>query len=303
VKWTGHIHRDHHKSWISPNITRLPRLLFASDVASGDVYIFELPQMLLEGTITGFIYPQGECSDKHGNVYVADTNAGNVYEYSRDLHLRNTYPVSYGPPEGCAVNPTNGNLAVTTYPTDTGATGAVLIYSSTSSSPTVLTNPEQFYYEFAGYDPSGNLWTDGFDAAYSTTVVSSCGASSCSTVNLSGGTIGFPGAIEYDTVSKNWVIFDQYCDETEGSCSYPVSATGALGTQTVYLNHDGSNACDLVQGVIAAYGQKYVAGADYEYCGYDPSSVNRWAYPAGGMPTNHTDQVVSSPIGAAISTK
>ncbi|MGB8908461.1 MAG: hypothetical protein WCC84_06900 [Candidatus Cybelea sp.] len=302
VKWTGHIHRDHRKSWISPDAQRFRRILFGTDVGTGDVYMLAMPQMSLVGTITGFVFPQGECSDRQGNIWIADTDADQVLEYSRTGTLLNTIVDSYGFPQSCAINPINNAIAVADGDSLDGSPGQVLIYSSPSSSPTVLTNPTQTFYEFLGYDPSGDLWVDGFGPEYGIPIVSSCGASSCSTINLSGGTIGFPGAIQWDNVRNTWVIFDQFCMADYTSCSYPLSGSGVLGTPTMYSNFNGGPACDIVQGVIAAFGRRYATGADYDYCGYSRSSFSRWPYPAGGTPTHHTIDV-AIPVGAAISTK
>jgi hypothetical protein len=274
-----------------------------SDVGTGDVNIFVMPQMTLVGSITGFQYPQGMCSDKHGNVYVTDTTAEETLEYSRLGRHLNTYKSdSYGYPDGCAVNPVNDDVAIVDETSLDGSAGQILVYAHPHSTPTVLTNPDQVSYWFAGYDPSGDLWEDGFDAA-NNVILSSCGASTCSTIETSGGTIYSPGNVQWDTVRKTWVVFDQYCKNTEGSCSYPVSGSGALGKPTYYSNFQGGIACDLVQGIVAANGMKYVVGADYEYCGFARSSVDRWAYPAGGTSTHYNMDDVSIPIGAAISTK
>ena len=43
---------DHHKSWVSPDARRAPRLLFVSDIATNDVYILTMPAMALKGTLT-----------------------------------------------------------------------------------------------------------------------------------------------------------------------------------------------------------------------------------------------------------
>ncbi len=295
------VHPDHHKSWVSPDAKLAPRLYFASDSGTDDVYIFTMPGMALKGTLTGFSEPQGECADTKGNIYIANTGTEQVLEYSRTGTLLNTYSDSYGYPVGCAINPMNGDLAVADIFGFSGA-GQVLVYSSPSSSPTVLSNPNQYYYYFDGYDKSGDLWVSGKDESGSY-MVSDCGASSCSTVSLSGGTIYFPGAVQWDGTSGNWVLFDQLCNDSEAACSYPVSASGVLGSPTIYENYNGTSACDIVQGVIAANMHKYVAGGDYEYCGNASTSVNRWAYPAGGKPTNYSTSSISEPIGAAISTK
>lgn len=300
VKQVGNIHTNHHKSWVSPDAARAPRLYFASDYGSNTVDIYTMPGMAMKGQLTGFSGPQGECADTHGNIWIANTNTLQVFEYSRTGTLLNTINDSYGYPAGCAVDPATGNLAVTNIIGVSGA-GQVLVYTSPSSSPTVLTNPSQYEYFFAGYGPGSSLWVDGrtSSGAY---IMSGCGASSCSTIPLSGGTIYFPGAVQWDGVRGTWVAFDQLCGNAAASCSYPVSASGVLGAATTYSNYNSGAVCDMVQGVIAANGKNYVAGGDYEYCGTANTTVNRFAYPAGGNPTNNSQTIVE-PIGAAISTK
>ncbi len=197
VTWSGgDVHPDRNRSWVSPDVQRAPRLLFASDVETDDVYIFTMPDMSLKGTITGFNQPQGECSDTHGNIYVANTRATQVLEYSRTGTLLNTYTDKYGYPVGCAVNPVNGNLAVTNIHGFHHAHGQVLVYTSPSATPTVLTNRKQYSYYFDGYDIYGHLWVDGKDARKAF-IVSGCNATRCRTINLSGGKIYFPGAVQY----------------------------------------------------------------------------------------------------------
>ncbi len=303
VKWNGmKVHRDTRKSWVSPDAALAPRLYFASDSGTYDVYIYTMPDMALKGTLTGFSEPQGECSDTHGNIYIANTGGFQVLEYSRTGTLLNTYTDSYGYPVGCAVDPATGNLAVANLFGNSGA-GQVLVFSSPSSSPTVLTNPSGYFYYFLGYGPGSDLWVSGRNPSgfYQLSV---CGVSSCSTLNLTGGTIYFPGAVQWDNARGQWVVFDQLCNDTTEACSYPVNGT-ALGTPTTYSNYNEGSVCDLIQGVIAAKGKKYVAGGDYEYCGTASSSFNRWGYTGGGTPTNHVipDNSYTLPTGAAISTK
>jgi hypothetical protein len=308
VKWIGTVHSDHHKPWVSPVAKNAPRLYFASDPGTGDVYIYSLPSFRLVGTLSGFAEPQGECTDNQGNVFIADTNAHHVLKYSRTGTRLATYTDPDGYPVGCAWDPTTGNLAVTNlfnvvYP----YSGAVLIYTSPSAKPTQIRNPQQYYYYYPGYDSSGNLWVDGRESKGGF-ILSGCGASSCSTISLSGGTIYFPGNVQWDGTRGTWVVFDQLCGNTTGSCSYPVSASGVLGAQTVYDTYDGNNVCDLIQGVIAANGKKYVVGGDDESCGKTSSTVNRWPYTGQGAtvtPTSYTSVsgLYAQPNGAAISTK
>ncbi len=306
VKWIGNVRHDRRKSWISPDVQKAPRLLFVSDDGSDDVDIFTMPDMTLKGTITDFNQPQGECSDKHGNIYVADTQATQVEEYSRSGTLLNAYADSYGYPVGCAVNPVNGNLAIANFVGFAGH-GQVLIFSSPSATPAIITNPKQYFYSFLGYDIHGDLWVDGRDMTKKYILSDCSGALVCRTITLTGGTIYFPGAVQWDQKEYSWVLFDQRCGNTNAACSYWVSGTGVLGQATNYENGDGGPLCDMVQGVVAAYGKRYTAGSDYEYVGCTNagnSSVYRWQYPAGGEPTNHVTAPLPQafqPAGAAIS--
>ena len=287
VKWIGNVRSDRQQSWISPDVQRAPRLLFVSDTATDDVDIFTIPDMTLKGTITGFNQPQGECSDKHGNVYVADTQATQVEEYSRAGTLLNTYPDTSGYPVGCAVNPLNGDLAVANVSGFSGR-GQVLIFTNPLARPTSLINRAQVSYFFLGYDIHGDLWVDGRDKLKNY-ILSACGRSLCHTVKLSGGKIYFPGAVQWDQKEYSWVLFDQRCGNNAAACSYWVSGSGVLGQATNYQRYNGGPVCDMIQGVVAAYGKRYTAGSDYEYpgCAYaGNSTVNRWQYPAGGAPTN-----------------
>lgn len=303
VKMVGEVHPDHHRSWVSPDAHRAKRLYFASDVWNDDVYIFKLPGMALKGVLTGFNIPQGECADRAGNIWVANTNTNQMFELSRTGSIINTINDSYGAPVSCAINPKNGAIAVTDFNGNSGA-GQVLVYATPSSIPTLLANPSQYNYYFDGYDRAGNLWTDGLTYG-GTYILSACGASSCSTIPLRGGTIYFPGAVEWDNAARTWVVFDQLCGNAFSACSYPVSGRGKLGTPTKYLSSNGGNVCDLVQGAIAANG-KYLVGGDYTgtcYGNGHSGSYDRWAYPAGGKPTGATANGAYVPVGAAISTR
>ena len=64
---------DHRQSSVSPDIARSPQLLFESDLGTSDVDVYSLPDMMLKATLTGFQEPTGECSDRHGNVWIASS--------------------------------------------------------------------------------------------------------------------------------------------------------------------------------------------------------------------------------------
>ncbi len=296
------VRTDQRKSWVSPDIARSPQSLFETDIGTGDVDVYSLPDMTLKATLTGFEEPTGECSDNHGNVWIANTYKGEMFEYSHAGKRINTIKNAGPNPQGCAVNSRNGEIAVIEY-SAAGYTGPgeVYVYSKPSAKPTVLRNPDMFFYEFALYDPGGRLWIDG--GSTFSNILSKCGRSRCSTVILHGGSIFSIGSIVWDATKSTLVVFDLYCHDGPSLCSYPVSEQGRIGSPTLYLNYAGGGLCTVVQTALATFGkQSYVVGGDSEYTctGYKNSTADLWLYPAGGAARRHMGGVVY-PYGAAVS--
>ena len=297
------IRPDRGKSWISPDIARSPQLLYESDLGRGDVDVYSLPDLSLKAKLKGFEEPTGECSDSHGNVWIANTYLDEMLEYSHAAKqiaiIKNAGPN----PQACAVDPRNGELAVLEF-SGTGyyAPGEVYVYAKPSSSPRILRNPQMLYYEFAAYDAQGRLWIDG-TGSFSGTILSKCGRSNCSTVTLHGGSIFAIESLAWDATKSSLVAFDAYCHDGPNLCSYPVSERGAIGTPTLYLNYAGGGFCQVFQTALATAGKRsYVVGGDSEYTceGYKESTVDLWSYPAGGPAKTHRNRVVY-PFGAAVS--
>ena len=299
------IQPDHHKSWVSPDVKSARHLLFISDDSSQDVYIFTMPAMQLKGTLTGFNGPQGLCTDKQGNIWVVNTGTSQGLKYSRSGHLLGSVSDPSGTPAGCAVNPTNGDLALSeTRGTSSGA-GGIEIYHNGSGSPTRYSNPSQYEYFFPAYDTKGNLYVDGFSYPTFAVMISELpsGKHKMHTINYSGGTIGFPGGVNWDRVHGQLLVNDQECQAVYSSCVYQLTVSGSSATIVGFtpLNNLNGSACDVDQGTIAPF-SKYFAGPCISYA-YSVNSVDRWAYPSGGTSGRYNDSVVVQPIGSAISDK
>jgi hypothetical protein len=297
------------KSWISPDVKRAPRLLFVSDYGASDVDIFTMPKMELKGTLAGFSFPEGECSDAQGNIWIANTGEMQMLLYSRTGTLLKTLD-DYGEyPSSCAVNYKTGDLAVANIESGTAGPGNVTVYANASGSGTAYSNPSFNQYFFVGYDLNGNLFFDGTDESRTISYLAELPAGSNTTtlITLGGGTLYLAGFVQWYRNGNYLALGDQECTGTAESCVYWVSLSGSTGTitATTYLaNYEGNPVCDLVQGVIAANGERYVAGPDYEACEATPSTVYRWPYEAGGSPTNYnSDAELTEPVGAAVSTK
>jgi hypothetical protein len=309
--------RDLRKSWISPDIKRTPRLLFVSDNSTYDVYIFSLPDFTLKGTLTGFSEPQGMCSDRNGDIWLANTGLVQVLEYSRSGTLLNTIEDNYGYPVSCAIDPKTGDIAVVDiYAFLRGsavkrASGSgyenVLIYGCPSCTPKLIDLPEFELTYFAGYDPDGDLFVDG--RSYSNAVVLAevpSGSDAGHLISISGATIYYPGMVEWYKTGNELAVGDQECGGQRASCVYSIAISGSSGTvtgRTTLTNPAGEPVCDMVQGALNPAFQKNLVGGDYDYCGYSPTSEDRWLYPAGSAPTNYTTNYISGPLGAAVSTK
>jgi hypothetical protein len=294
---------DRRKSWISPELANAKSpVLFVSDSGTADVYIYNISTLKLIGTVTGFAQPQGECSDNHGNVWVTDTNAQIIYKLSHQGSLENEITDTSGYPAACAWDRTTGNLAVMNL-FDAGSLGGeVIIYTKGSVYSRSYTNPAQYFYNFGGYDAGGNLFFDGRDASGNFMLSELAkGAQKAVTIKLTGGTIYFPGTVQWNSTNGNLIVGDQSCGSVYVSCLYAVRISGTSGKITGEIrlkDYAGGQVCDLVQGV-EYNGQLF--GSDYDFCGYAASATYAWRYPAGGAPIRYNKATDSVPIGAAIS--
>jgi hypothetical protein len=151
------------RSWISPEAKKQP-LLYVSSVLTNDVYVYAYSSRKLVGTLTGFETPYGLCVDTSGDVWVVNDGAQNVVEYAHG----GSKPIATLPdrgeyPEGCSVDPTTGNLAVTNFSSNSGS-GSVSIYAGAQGNPQTYSDPTLLEYRFCGYDDRGNLFVDGAGA-------------------------------------------------------------------------------------------------------------------------------------------
>lgn len=281
-------------------------LLFVSDSTAAVVYIYQLSTLKVVNTVTGLTDPQGECSDTKGDIWVTDAGVDSIYELSHQGRLENTltgtaYPV------GCAWDPASGNLAVMGLfgsGSGSGSHGAVTIYPKRAGrSPHQYQNPNQYYYNFGGYDTNGDLFFDGrsVSGAFMLSELPK-GAKKALTIAIQGGTIYYPGMVQWDTTNKELIVGDQSCGGAyTASCLYAIQIANHTGTveSTINLqNSSGAQICDLIQGVI--YKGQF-AGSDNDICGSSPSTTYVWPYPAGGGPTLSNSSTDSTPVGAAVS--
>jgi hypothetical protein len=129
-------------------------------VTSGDwVDVFSYPAGKLKGVLTKFHSAVGECSDKSGNVFIANQMPPVLYEFAHGgtrpiATLR--VPKTAVEPVGCSIDPTTGNLAVV------GFSHGVEVFKAARGTPTFYRDKNYYGMQVCAYDGKGNLFVNGF---------------------------------------------------------------------------------------------------------------------------------------------
>lgn len=288
---------DASRSWMAPD-AKNQTLLYVSDSGTFDVYAYSYPKGTLEGTLTGFDNPQGECVDSAGDVFVTNSFKGQILEYAHGgttpiatLSDPNQYPID------CAVDPTTGNLAVSNYFAKTGGPGSVAIYQGAQGTPVYYAESNVNYEYYLGYDSAGNLYVDGLDSenAFHFAEISH-GATAFSDITVHQ-SIGFPGGVLWD--GKNVALGDQDANVvyrlkiagTSATVSGTTPLSGATYAEQFWLTRFVNRAkhSRATRLIVPNY---FTGGAD----------VGTWTYPAGGSPTKTiTMTAYNTPVGTTLS--
>ena len=265
-KSNGPLHSHPLRGKIAANI----KTMWMSDAGDNNVQIFTFPSGTYIGAAPappeGFAQPQGMCSDKAGDVFVANTSSGTIDEYAgngtfvKALFDPNEYPV------GCAIDPSSGTLAVSNIISSGDNAGGISLYKNASGKPRQLTDPNMIeIYFIAYYGSTGKLFYSGFNNSFDP-AISSYVRGTFNIVPLNGATIGFPGTVAWASKTKSLAIAGQAT--AGGPTFYHVKADGNVTGATVLAC--ASDYCDVDQATVEG---KYIVAAAGVY-----------AYPAGGDP-------------------
>lgn len=226
-------HRVMTKSWIDPDHKKKP-LIYASDYQLGtvDIYDYANPNAVV-GQITGFDAPYGQCVDKAGNVFVVDFGSAYIYEYAHGATSYSKYAYdNYGYPIGCAVNPTNGDVAVANFEGYNYATGGVVVFKGGLSGAQNYYTQASLYFSWPpGYDRYGNLFVEGYDSTDTYTAFGELPHGGSSLEILAGISIGFPAGVQ--GYSNTILAADQGYNGSLTTAVYNVAASGS----TAYVTH------------------------------------------------------------------
>jgi hypothetical protein len=281
-------HRDRGRSWMSPDAKK-HSLLYVSSVLSDDVYAYSYTTHSLVGTLTGFETPYGLCVDNAADLWIVNDGAQQIVEYAHG----GTSPIatlsdSGEYPEGCSVDPTSGNLAVTNFYSATGG-GSVSIYTGAKGTPQTYTDPTIVEYRFCGYDSHGNLFVDGVTASSTFAFAELPKGSGTFTDIPLDQKVEWPGGVQWD--GKYVAVGD-----TDAGVIYRVNgAKGQIKGTTSLSNSDYVNQFWIVVPLLGKSHKNLNVVAPSQ----DGGDVGLYAYPAGGAPTATIS--VEEPFGAAVS--
>ena len=121
-----------------------------------NVLVFTYPQGKLVGTLKGFYSAVGECVDGHGDVFITNFKPVTVYEYAHGGKKPIAeFPTKKAGTVGCAINPVNGDLAIT------GQTSYVEIFKGAKGKPIIMRDKGMQFGQFCADDDKGDLFFDG----------------------------------------------------------------------------------------------------------------------------------------------
>lgn len=274
------------RSWMTPEAKR-DDLLYVSNLSPAQVLVYAYKRGTLVGTLTGFGAPEGECTDKAGDVFIADARSSKIFEYAHGATSPITTLVDANQsPAGCAVNRKTGDLAVASLGGSGSTPGDVAIFTNASGKPTTYSDHSFLSFSNCTYDDEGNLFVDGgaMDGQFEFAELAA-GGSGLQHVSLNVSP-RITGAVQWD---GTYVTVEDQGIQSEGSTIYQYTISGSKGTEVGSTALGGST--DVIRTWIAG---KTVVGPDAS------GKIFLWHYPAGGA-AYKTLSGTGEQTGAAVS--
>jgi hypothetical protein len=288
----AHARTQASRSWMAPEAASEDLLYVSNDADS--VFVFSYPAGKLVGTLTGFDGPSGLCSDSKGHVFVTNTGVEEIVEYAHGAKKPLQTLTEFGYfPNGCAVDPSTGDLAVANYAKSPSiGPGSIAIYKDAKGTPANYTDPAFGAYFFCGYDDKHNLYVDGVNVGTTQSEFAELpdGAKSLRNIKLKQ-SIGYPGGVQ-------WNGNELALEDTSTDILYRIKLSGSTGTVVGTTRFKNSRSDLIVQFTIAGHTIVVPFGARRRVA----RSIGFWSYPAGGAPTKVVGKLGASElVGTAIS--
>jgi DNA-binding beta-propeller fold protein YncE len=226
------------------------------------------------GTLSGLANPTGLCVDRSGDVWAvtsSNSGAGALIEYAHGgTSPIATLSVPGTTPYGCAVDPTTGNLAVTS------SGDSVSIFSNASGSPATYAASSFYEMFYCGYDNQGNLFADGNSQSGAQLAELAKGGESLENVTVNA-SLNYPGAVQWD---GKYLAVAELSPKTSGKEQiYRVKVNGSQGTVAATVTLLGKHFIGGFQG--------WIQGGTYIQPNKQSHTEGLWKYPKGGKATKN----------------
>jgi hypothetical protein len=303
-------HPDHGLSWMRVNKSGPSHLFYISDWATDDVFVYAYPSGKLEGQLTGFQEPYGQCADAKANIWIANFGGSTIVQYAHGGTSPLATLTTNGAAIGCAVSP-NRDLAVADFSTVSGP-GNIQVFVNGSGTATNYSNSSCYYLWPPGYDNKGNLYVEA-ESESGTPQVCELPANGTSLAPVAfNHTITSPGSTMWD--GKYIAFTDQEEDGTQTTGIYRAIAVRKGGLKY----HSATRYDDTCDGTsdYVDIPQPFIVGPRNTPVNKDEGTVviggnilcanrfNYWSYPdsEGGEPIVELKNAPAQPYGAAFST-
>jgi hypothetical protein len=255
------------------------------------VLVFSYPQGKLEGTLKGFHDAAGECVDAKGNVFISNFPPEVVYEYAHGGTKRiATYAGKKAGSIGCAINPVNGDLAIT------GVSNYVDIYKGAKGKPVSVQDKGMWYGSFATYDDKGNLFFLGLKNSKGETRLSELPSGSNKFVGIQlDAPIYAEGGLQWASKSLTTVSWVPFKGPSRKAAIFRFDVAGTKAHMT------GATKLDKPADIVLQY---YIDGATLVAPNFEAdgsSNVLFYDYPAGGAPSLTLTKRIDTARGVVVS--
>lgn len=296
---------------MAPGAKRIKKLLYISDVQSDSVFVYNYETGTQVGQLVGFNYPQGQCVDRRGDVWVANfgypgSQGSSVVEYAHGGSRPIATVKPTGSPMGCSIDPVTGDLAVGNWATPYGY-GDIQIWENPSSAPTTYVNDSCGRISSPGFDASGNLYAEGAAVGGRAVCEIPKNGTALEPIRVNQVIYGISGVMwdgQFITLSDDdpfgrsvpvFTIIYQAVESSDGDLAV-VGETNLSGAcrQTIvqqpFIVGETNTPANHEQGTT-------VVGGVFGGC----SSFDYWSYAAGGTPRFALKSVPVSPQGQSVS--
>jgi hypothetical protein len=288
-------HSDHGQSWMKPGTANIKELLYVSDLATDDVYVYDYTSGEAVGKLTGFDQPGAQCVDPKGDVFIATVHGLVGYKHGGTRRIIRTLP---GAAIGCVMH-------LSTY--------SVLL--SSSSGPDMDCTSYRHQKRVSCWkSPSAcyTMWPIGADFKGVQVAEGEPSGGGAVAVCTEFDVLSFkqaiysPGSVMWD--GKYLALTDQEAGGADQTGIYQASLTGTTLTlhgETVLTDPCDSGSTKVAQPFIVGTKntlrnkmQGTIVVGGNALC---PGTFDYWKYPAGGDPVMTLPSAPQEPSGDSVS--